>query len=227
MRSKVDSYNWWKSAQSASPAWWPSSQRKLIPSFSHAKRKNIRRERRRTREDGIGFRWLDGHQASDADWVDFHQLYESTFDRKGGIPTLSLAFFQRIATAMPDQVLLVQALQEDRVVAAAFNLVGERTLYGRHWGCREHFHSLHFEACYYQGLDFCLQRGLQSFEPGAQGEHKISRGFLPTATWSTHWLADERFAHAVRQFLQHESEGMREYMDELAERSPYRKADLP
>jgi hypothetical protein len=199
----------------------------FLASFSHAKRKNIRRERRRTREDGISFRWLDGHQAGDADWADFHQLYESTFDRKGGIPTLSLAFFRRIAEAMPDQVLLVQALQADRVVAAAFNLVGERTLYGRHWGCREHFHSLHFEACYYQGLDFCLQRGLQSFEPGAQGEHKISRGFLPTATWSAHWLADERFARAVQQFLQHESEGMREYMDELAERSPYREVDSP
>ncbi len=194
----------------------------FLASLTHAKRKNIRRERKRTREAGIEFRQLDGRDASEADWADFHQLYESTFDRKGGMPTLSLGFFREIATRMPEQVLLVQALHEDRIVAAAFNLVGEHTLYGRHWGCREQFHSLHFEACYYQGLDFCLRRGLHSFEPGAQGEHKISRGFLPTPTWSAHWLADERFSQAVRHFLVQESEGMQDYMAELQEHSPYR-----
>jgi len=194
----------------------------FLASLTHAKRKNIRRERKRTREAGIEFRQLDGRDASEADWADFHQLYESTFDRKGGMPTLSLGFFREIATRMPEQVLLVQALHEDRIVAAAFNLVGEHTLYGRHWGCREQFHSLHFEACYYQGLDFCLRQGLHSFEPGAQGEHKISRGFLPTPTWSAHWLADERFSQAVRHFLVQESEGMQDYMAELQEHSPYR-----
>jgi hypothetical protein len=199
----------------------------FLSSLSHAKRKNIRRERRRTQEAGIRFRWLNGHRATATDWEDFHQLYESTFDRKGGIPTLSLEFFQRIAEKMPNQVLLVQAIEAKRVVAAAFNLVGETTLYGRHWGCREHFDSLHFEACYYQGLEYCLQHGLQSFEPGAQGEHKISRGFLPTATWSAHWLADRRFSQAVQHFLQQEAEDMREYMSELAGRSPYRKDGSP
>jgi len=195
----------------------------FLTSLTHAKRKNIRRERKRTQEAGIQFRLLNGHDASEADWVDFHQLYESTFDRKGGMPTLSLAFFHEIASCMPEQVLLVQALQQGRKVAAAFNLVGEHTLYGRHWGCREQFHSLHFETCYYQGLDFCLREQLQSFEPGAQGEHKISRGFLPTATRSAHWLADERFSQAVRHFLEQETEGMQDYMLELDERSPYRK----
>jgi len=197
----------------------------FLASLSHAKRKNIRRERKRTLDAGIEFHWLDGHSAGETDWSDFHLLYESTFDRKGGIPTLSLEFFLEIANTMPDQVLLVQAIHEGRVVAAAFNLVGQHTLYGRHWGCREQFHSLHFEACYYQGLDFCLERGLNSFEPGAQGEHKISRGFLPTATWSAHWLEDERFSGAVANFLAQETEGMRDYIQELSERSPYRKVD--
>ncbi|BAN69434.1 GNAT family N-acetyltransferase [endosymbiont of unidentified scaly snail isolate Monju] len=197
----------------------------FLAALSHAKRKNIRRERRKVHEAGIRFRQLDGQTASEADWADFHQLYETTFDRKGGLPTLSLDFFLDIAERLPAQVLLVQALKDNQVVAAAFNLVGETTLYGRHWGCRAHYDSLHFETCYYQGLDFCLQRGLQRFEPGAQGEHKIARGFLPTPTWSAHWLADAHFARAVQQFLQHETEGMQDYMDELAGHSPYRRSE--
>ncbi len=199
----------------------------FLAALTHAKRKNLRRERRKVREAGIRFRLLDGHLASEADWADFHRLYESTFDRKGGIPTLSLEFFLDLARQLPEQVLLVQALKDEQVVAAAFDLVGETTLYGRHWGCRARYDSLHFETCYYQGLDFCLQHGLQRFEPGAQGEHKIARGFLPRATWSAHWLADARFSRAVQQFLEHETEGMQEYMDELAAHSPYRRADTP
>ncbi len=197
----------------------------FLSAFNHAKRKNIRRERRKVHAAGIHFRRLDGQTASEADWADFHQLYAATFDRKGGIPTLSLDFFLDLAEHLSTQVLLVQALKDDQVVAAAFNLVGETTLYGRHWGCRAHYDSLHFETCYYQGLDFCLQRGLQRFEPGAQGEHKIARGFLPTPTWSAHWLADAHFARAVQQFLQHETEGMQDYMEELAGHSPYRRSE--
>lgn len=195
----------------------------FLATFSSAKRKKVKRERRRVFEAGVSFRLLNGHSATQADWQDFHQLYESTFDKKGGMPTLSLGFFSDIAEKMPESVLLVQAIYDNDVVAAAFNLVGDDTLYGRHWGCREEFHSLHFEACYYQGLEYCIEHGLQRFEPGAQGEHKVSRGFLPTPTWSAHWLADERFSQAVRQFLQHETEGMQDYMQELAEHSPYRK----
>ena len=140
------------------------------------------------------------------------------------MPTLSLAFFQQLAREMPDQVLLVQALRGDDVVAAAYNLVGEDALYGRHWGCREEFHSLHFEACYYQGLEYCIEQGLQRFEPGAQGEHKISRGFLPTPTWSFHWLENERFSHAIKDFVENEHEGMLDYMQELSAHSPFRKS---
>lgn len=194
----------------------------FLAQLSSAKRKKIKRERRRVSEAGIHFRQLNGHTASAADWADFHQLYESTFDKRGGMPTLSLAFFQQIAEQMPNAVLLIQAVHEQQVVAAAFCLVGEDALYGRHWGCREEFHSLHFETCYYQGLDFCIAKQLTLFEPGAQGEHKVSRGFLPTKTWSNHWIANPGFAKAIADFLQREQGGMDDYMAELNEHSPYR-----
>ena len=156
----------------------------FLGAFSSAKRKQVKRERRRVAEAGIGFRLLSGQEIRDDEWTTFHQLYCSTFDKRGGIPTLSLGFFQEIGRTLADRCLLVLAYHQGEIVAAAFNLVGTRSLYGRHWGCFADFHSLHFEACYYQGLEFCIQRGLSRFEPGAQGEHKISRGFLPTPTWS-------------------------------------------
>lgn len=197
----------------------------FLATLTSAKRKNIRKERKRVTEAGIEFRLLDGNGAGEQDWAIFHALYESTFQRHGGIPTLSMGFFRSIAKSMPEQVLLVIALHEKRPVAAAFCLVGPNTLYGRHWGCSEHFDKLHFEACYYQGLDYCIQRGLAHFEPGAQGEHKISRGFLPTQTLSAHWLADEHFSEAIARHLSHERAGMNDYIQEMSDRSPYRKAE--
>ncbi|MEJ2575996.1 MAG: GNAT family N-acetyltransferase [Gammaproteobacteria bacterium] len=197
----------------------------FLGSFSSAKRKKVLRERRRVSEQHIELRRLHGGEAGEAHWATFHRLYESTFDKRGGLPTLSLDFFLALAEQAPETVLLVAAYAGPRMVAAAFDLVGEDSLYGRHWGCFADYHSLHFEACYYQGLDYCIERGLARFEPGAQGEHKISRGFMPTATWSAHWLANPGFATAVGQFLEHETEGMREYMRELAERSPYRSEE--
>lgn len=190
--------------------------------FASAKRKNIRKERRSVSGAGVRFRLLDGHGASPADWATFHRFYESTFDRRGGIPTLSLGFFQAIAQDLPDSVLLVMAEHGGAPVAAAFCLVGEDTLYGRHWGCAQQFDNLHFEACYYQGLDFCIARGLQRFEPGAQGEHKISRGFLPVETRSAHWIAEPRFRRAIAQHLEYEREGMVDYMAEMHSHSPFR-----
>jgi predicted N-acyltransferase len=194
----------------------------FLATLTSGKRKNIRKERRRVAEAGVSFRLLDGNTASAADWAVFHGLYESTFHRRGGIPTLSLGFFTAIAASMPEGVLLIMAEHAGRPVAAAFCLVGSDTLYGRHWGCSEHFDKLHFEACYYQGLDFCIRHGLARFEPGAQGEHKIARGFLPTQTLSAHWLADQRFAQAIARHLNHERDGMHEYIREMHGRSPYR-----
>jgi predicted N-acyltransferase len=197
----------------------------FLTTLTSAKRKNIRKERKRVAEAGVGFRLLDGRAASEQDWAVFHALYESTFQRHGGIPTLSPGFFRSIAESMPEQVLLVMALHKKRPVAAAFCLVGPDTLYGRHWGCSEHFDKLHFEACYYQGLDYCIRQGLAHFEPGAQGEHKIARGFLPTPTLSAHWLADERFSEAIARHLRLERAGMQDYIQEMNDRSPYRKVE--
>ncbi len=194
----------------------------FLARLSSAKRKKIRRERRRVHEAGIDIRQLRGDEISDSEWATFHRLYESTFHKRGGMPTLSEGFFREIGRQMPASVLLVLAYHQQRIVAAAFNLVGDDTLYGRHWGCEEEFHSLHFEACYYQGLDFCIANGLQRFEPGAQGEHKVSRGFLPTTTASAHWIADPRFAEAVRHFLEQEQGAMVDYEAEMNTHSPYK-----
>jgi hypothetical protein len=197
----------------------------MLESFSAAKRKKIKRERRRVQEAGIELRVLRGGEMSAEDWDGFHALYCGTFDKRGGIPTLSRGFFEEVGRTMGDSLLLVVAYHQGNLVAAAFNLVGTRSLYGRHWGCFEDFHSLHFEACYYQGLEYCIANGLARFEPGAQGEHKISRGFLPTPTWSAHWIADPRFGEAIGGFLRDEREGMRDHMRELHTRSPYKGSD--
>jgi predicted N-acyltransferase len=197
----------------------------FLARFSSEKRKKIRRERRRVAEAGIRFQVCRGHAASEAQWAAFHRLYASTFDRRGGIATLSLPFFQDIAEAMGGQVLLVLAYRGERLVAAALDLIGSSSLFGRHWGCCEDYHSLHFEACYYQGLQYCIDHGLTRFEPGAQGEHKISRGFLPTPTWSAHWIADPRFRMAIAQFLHQETAAMSDYLDEMRTHSPYKAAN--
>ncbi|MBK1648140.1 GNAT family N-acetyltransferase [Rhabdochromatium marinum] len=199
----------------------------LLEQFTAEKRKKIKRERRRVTEAGVRLRRLRGDQVSEADWVLFHGLYEDTFDKRGGLPTLSLAFFQDIAQSMGEQLLLVLADFRDQTVAAAFCLVGARTLYGRHWGCSADFHSLHFEACYYQGLEHCIHTGLTRFEPGAQGEHKLARGFLPTATWSAHWIADSRFRQPIARFLEHERAAMQEYLTDMQQHSPYKHPPQP
>ena len=177
-------------------------------------------------EAGIRFRRLLGSEVSAAEWELFHRLYCDTFDKRGGYPTLTLPFFREIGQTMGEQMLLVLAYQGtdlDRgLVAAAFNLLGSRTLYGRHWGCFADFHSLHFEACYYQGLDYCISRGLERFEPGAQGEHKVSRGFLPTPTWSAHWIGDPGFRNGIERFLRLETESMQDYIADMTARSPFR-----
>jgi uncharacterized protein len=196
----------------------------LLGTFTAEKRKKVRRERRRVEESGIRLRRVSGDQLTESEWVRFHRLYRDTFERHGGVPTLTLPFFEEIGATMGPQLLLVLAYHGQEMVAAAFNLVGARSLFGRHWGCIKDFHSLHFEACYYQGLDHCINAGLARFEPGAQGEHKVSRGFLPTPTWSAHWIADPRFRRAIGRFLDQETKGMVNYLEEMHGHSPYRAA---
>lgn len=186
------------------------------------KRKKIKRERKRVQEQDVELEIRHGDEMTEELWNIYHRFYCSTFDRKSGMPTLSLEFFLEIGTTMPKNIVLVFAKHQGEYVACAFNVRGKETLYGRHWGCSAEFHSLHFEACYYQGLDYCIKHGLKHFEPGAQGEHKISRGFLPTPTWSAHWLAHPDFEAAIKQFVKREQDGMQHYINGLTEHSPFK-----
>ena len=190
--------------------------------FTRDRRKKVKQERRRVRDAKVEIDVLHGDETSDAQWEAFHRFYEITFDKRGGHATLSLDFFKAIGNAMPRNVVLVLAKHEGRYVAGALNLRSSDTLYGRHWGCFEEFNSLHFEACYYVGIDYCIAHGLQRFEPGAQGEHKVWRGFEPTPTWSAHYLEHPAFAEAVGRYLQQEHGNMEEYMRGLRGHLPFK-----
>ncbi len=194
----------------------------FLSRLSSRKRKKIRRERRHVREAGIEMQIVHGTDAGAEQWRAMHYFYTSTFNRKSGIPTLSEAFFREISRTMGEQVILVFALLHRQPVAGAIMLRGDNALYGRHWGCLREYNSLHFEACYYQGIEYAIEHGLALFEPGAQGEHKISRGFLPTYTWSAHRLADAQFSAAIRRYLAEEHDWMVAYHDDLQETSPFR-----
>ena len=194
----------------------------FLDGFTAEKRKKIKRERRRVAESGVEIEVLNGHQISEAQWDVFHHFYRDTFDKHGGYATLTADFFKWLGEAIPDQVVMVLARHQGRYVAGAFNMRSNDILYGRHWGCWEEFHSLHFEACYYTGLDYCISEGLAKFEPGAQGEHKVSRGFVPMPTWSAHWIANSVFRGALEQYLQHEHEAAQDYRRELGVHAPFK-----
>jgi len=194
-----------------------------LDSFSSRKRKKVRRERRHVAEQDIELRVVHGHEASDEQLRVMYDFYRTTFEKKWGYPTLNLAFFQDLAANMGDQLVFFIAYQKQATVAGAICLRGHDALYGRHWGCYQDYHSLHFETCYYQGIDYCISHGLKTFEPGAQGEHKISRGFLPTPTWSAHWIAHQGFREIIGRFLQQETGAMRDYMEELSGQSPFKE----
>ena len=194
----------------------------FLDALTAKRRKNIYRERRRVREAGLDVRVLTGRELSDGQWRSVHEFYRSTFQRLGGVPTLTLPFFQELAETLGEQLIVVLAFAPGHEVAAAISFRSATTLYGRHWGCRADYDSLHFEACYYQGLDYCIQQGLQRFEPGAQGEHKIYRGFLPTFTHSAHWIAHPGFRQAIAEFLERETPAVRAYAQDLLGHSPYR-----
>ena len=193
----------------------------FLDALTAKKRKNIRQERDRVERAGVHCEIRHGDEMSAQDWRIVHNFYKSTFDGKGNYPALTLPFFQHLGRTMPERVFAVFAQRGSDVIAAALFLRSRDTLYGRYWGCAEEIPGLHFEACYYQGIEYCLRHGLRRFEPGAQGEHKIARGFLPVMTHSFHYLADPRFRVAVRDALARESMALREYHAELMMHSPY------
>ena len=195
----------------------------FLARMSHARRKNIRQERRRVREAGIEFRWLEGEAIGRSHWEFFNRCYRHTYAAHGSSPYLNLEFFVRLGASLPRHTAMVIAERHGSPIAVSLFLVDEKTLYGRYWGAVEHVPLLHFECCYYQAIEFAIARGLRTFEGGAQGEHKLFRGLLPVETLSAHWLAHPQFAHAVENFLEREGAGIARYVDELCEHSPFKQ----
>ena len=195
----------------------------FLGTFSAKKRKKARRDRRHVAEAGVHFERLSGEQMDDATWAEVYRLISITFLRRGSMPYFNLDFFRSISAALPDNVLVIAGYREQRMIAAAVFFRSNRALYGRYWGADEQINSLHFETCYYQGIDYCIDEELALFEPGTQGEHKVSRGFSPISTWSAHWLAHPEFLAAIDNYVDEEARHVDDYMSAIEERTPYRK----
>ncbi len=198
----------------------------FLATLNHAKRKKIKQERRRVNDSGIRFEWFRGSDIKDEQWVFFNRCYRETYRQHHSTPYLNLDFFRAIGNGMPENILLIVARREGRPIAASLNIHSRKRLCGRYWGALEYHPALHFEACYYQVIEFCIAHGIDTFEGGAQGEHKIARGLLPVETHSAHWLAHPQFAAAIEDFLARETQGMALHLDELNERSPFRRSDV-
>lgn len=195
----------------------------FLAALSRDKRKRIKQERRKVQEAGIQLQCVTGENATPEQWAFFASCYAHTRQMHHSPPALNADFFQRIGATLPGNTLLVIATREGRPIASALNLFTEDVLYGRSWGAFEYHPGLHFEACYYQAIEFCIARNIRIFEGGAQGEHKLARGFLPVTTRSAHWLAHPQFSRAVEDYLQQETGAISEYVDELNERSPFKR----
>ena len=207
---------------------WPNFDA-FLASLNQEKRKKIRQERRKVSEAGVLFRWSLGSDISAADWQFFYECYERTYLEHGNAPYLTPAFFNSMQQDMAANWLLFIAERDGRPMASS--LIGmhkagqpDAVAYGRYWGALERVDCLHFEACYYQPLQWCINHGVSSFEGGAQGEHKMARALLPVSTHSAHWLADGRFARAVADFLEREGQGVDNYMAHLDERNPFKRS---
>jgi predicted N-acyltransferase len=194
----------------------------FLQALKSKKRKNIKRERKSIADSGVTLRKLDGHSASHEDWEHFNNFYHHTFLQKSGTPTMNLDFFKEIASKIPDQIVLILAEFEDNCIAGSLMFSSDTKLYGRHWGCTEHVDNLHFEACYYMGVEHCIENKLKVFEPGAQGEHKLARGFIPTITESAHLIIGTTLKNAIKGYCEQESEYIESYINDLQSHSPYR-----
>jgi uncharacterized protein len=198
----------------------------FLDTLERKKRKNIRAERRKVVDAGVSFRQVRGVDATEADWRFFKRCYDGTYAAHYSTPYLNLDFFRRIGAGMPRNILLIIAERAGKPIASSLVFHTADTLYGRYWGALEEVPCLHFETAYYQPLEFCIAQGIKCFEGGAQGEHKMARGFLPQKTWSAHWLARADFSDAIERFLQQESGGIASYIDELNERNPFRTSQM-
>ena len=197
----------------------------FLATLSSRKRKNIRKERAVVAAQKLDIAMLPGDALDANDWERVHELYAGIYRRKYGTATLTPGFFRHLGETMPRQVHAALARDGGEIVAASLFFSSDTHLYGRVWGCDSYYHNLHFECCYYRGIDYCIAQGLQTFDPGAQGEHKLARGFLPTLTWSGHWIAHPQFREAIAEFLRQERRHIAAYRDGLLEHSPYRRAE--
>ena len=197
----------------------------FLADFDHKHRKNIRQERTKVQRAGVVIRTVHGDEATAADLEAMFGFYLRTFQDYGNSPALTLPFLQHLARTMPRQLVMFLADHDDRTIAGALCLRGHDTLYGRYWGAEAPLPGLHFETCYYQGIAYCLREGLARFEPGAQGEHKIARGFLPAWVRSRHWIADPEFAGALAHWCDEESQAVRRYARTLQSHSPFKQQD--
>ncbi len=195
----------------------------FLAALTSRKRKTVRRERTGAMASGVKIEWLTGKNITEAHWDAFFQFYIDTGDRKWGRPYLTREFFSLVSQSMADRILLIMCRRDDRYIAGALNFIGGDTLYGRHWGCIEDHRFLHFEACYYQAIDYAIAHKLSTVEAGAQGPHKLARGYVPVTTYSAHYIADAGLRDAVARYLERE----RYYVDQegkaLAEHAPFRK----
>lgn len=195
----------------------------FLATFSSRKRKNLRRERRRVAEQGLELSIKEGKEVSEEEWQAFYRFYHLTYYKRSGRQGyLNQSFFLTLAESMPDKIMMVQARHRGELVAGSLFFHDKETLYGRYWGCNHEFEFLHFEACYYQGIDYAIDRGLKRFDPGAQGEHKIQRGFTPVPTWSNHWIARPEFREAIDRFLGQERPAMEEFIEDAKELLPFK-----
>jgi len=198
----------------------------FLAGFSSRKRKSLRRERARVAEQGLTLRRLQGAEITSEHWHRFHRFYQLTYAKRSGHGGyLSPEFFTEVAPSLGEQVLMVVAEQAGQAVAGALYFRSGDTLYGRYWGCEQEFDCLHFEACYYQGIEYCIENGLARFDPGAQGEHKIQRGFTPVLTYSNHWVAEPELAAAVADFTRREAIQVQQYREQAAELLPFKRGD--
>ena len=200
----------------------------FLSTLTMKRRKNIRREREQVNKESITFRHIPGGQASDADWKFFYRCYENTYLEHQSSPYLNEAFFKLLAKRMPENVHLIIAQRNEAPIAASMLVIDKASskVYGRYWGAIEYIPCLHFETAYYQAIEYCIEHHIQTFEGGAQGEHKMARGFLPTTIQSAHFMAVPTFSKAVQHFLDREHQGIAAYVDELAEHSPLKSTKV-
>ena len=197
----------------------------FLESMTSKRRKQIKRERKKIKEDNIEILRLRGAEITEEQWTVFYEFYCATFYKRWGNPRLSLDFFLNLSSSLPDNTLLILAKQDSEYIAGAFAMLSDTTLYGRHWGCGRHLTNLHFELCYYQTIEYCLENRLRSVDAGVQGEHKINRGFDPVSTVSGHWIRHPGFRTAIDKYLQQETAEMNSYIRTLETHSPYKNKD--